>query len=85
MAYPRLVMSVMPPGLRGLIMAVIISALTSELDSIFNSSSTIFTLDIYKMVRKQVPSLKLMIVGRLLVWCGVHGGGREHCLGASHR
>lgn len=67
MAYPRLVMSVMPPGLRGLIMAVMIAALMSELDSIFNSSSTIFTLDIYKMVRKQVSSLELMIVGRLFV------------------
>ncbi|TNM94372.1 hypothetical protein fugu_002548 [Takifugu bimaculatus] len=67
MAYPRLVMSVMPPGLRGLIMAVMIAALMSELDSIFNSSSTIFTLDIYKMIRKQASSLELMIVGRLFV------------------
>lgn len=66
-AYPRLVMSVMPPGLRGLIVAVMIAALMSELDSIFNSSSTIFTLDIYKMMRRQVSSLELMIVGRLFV------------------
>lgn len=66
-AYPRLVTSLMPPGLRGLIMAVMIAALMSELDSIFNSSSTIFTLDIYKMMRKQVSSLELMIVGRLFV------------------
>lgn len=66
-AYPRLVMSVMPPGLRGLMMAVMIAALMSELDSIFNSSSTIFTLDIYKMAREQASSLELMIVGRLFV------------------
>lgn len=66
-AYPRLVMSVMPPGLRGLIVAVMIAALMSELDSIFNSSSTIFTLDIYKMMRKQASSLELMVVGRLFV------------------
>lgn len=67
MAYPRLVMSVMPSGLRGLIMAVMIAALMSELDSIFNSASTIFTLDIYKMIRKQVSSKELVIVGRLFV------------------
>lgn len=66
-AYPRLVMSVMPPGLRGLIMAVMIAALMSDLDSIFNSASTIFTLDIYKMLRKQVSSYELVIVGRLFV------------------
>lgn len=66
-AYPRLVMSVMPLGLRGLIMAVMIAALMSDLDSIFNSASTIFTLDIYKMLRKQVSSRELVIVGRLFV------------------
>ncbi|XP_028326530.1 sodium/myo-inositol cotransporter-like [Gouania willdenowi] len=66
-AYPRLVMSVMPVGLRGLMMAVMIAALMSDLDSIFNSASTIFTLDIYKMLRKQVSSKELMIVGRLFV------------------
>lgn len=67
MAYPRLVMSVMPPGLRGLLMAVMIAALMSELDSVFNSSSTIFTLVIYKMIRKQASSLELILVGRLFV------------------
>ncbi|XP_042260564.1 sodium/myo-inositol cotransporter-like [Thunnus thynnus] len=66
-AYPRLVMSVMPVGLRGLMMAVMIAALMSDLDSIFNSASTIFTLDIYKMLRKQVSSRELVIVGRLFV------------------
>lgn len=66
-AYPRLVMSVMPSGLRGLIMAVMIAALMSDLDSIFNSASTIFTLDIYKMLRKQASSRELVIVGRLFV------------------
>ncbi|KAF1371801.1 hypothetical protein PFLUV_G00272870 [Perca fluviatilis] len=66
-AYPRLVMLVMPVGLRGLMMAVMIAALMSDLDSIFNSASTIFTLDIYKMLRKQVSSTELVIVGRFFV------------------
>ncbi|XP_035006675.2 sodium/myo-inositol cotransporter [Hippoglossus stenolepis] len=66
-AYPRLVMSVMPVGLRGLMMAVMIAALMSDLDSIFNSASTIFTLDIYKMLRKKASSRELVMVGRLFV------------------
>ncbi|XP_062861592.1 sodium/myo-inositol cotransporter isoform X4 [Trichomycterus rosablanca] len=66
-AYPRLVMSVMPVGLRGLMMAVMIAALMSDLDSIFNSASTIFTLDIYKMVRKCATSSELVVVGRVFV------------------
>ncbi|MBN3298279.1 SC5A3 protein, partial [Amia calva] len=66
-AYPRLVMNILPVGLRGLMMAVMIAALMSDLDSIFNSASTIFTLDIYKMIRKYASSKELMIVGRLFV------------------
>ncbi|MEQ2277931.1 Sodium/myo-inositol cotransporter [Xenotaenia resolanae] len=66
-AYPRLVMSLMPVGCRGLMMAVMIAALMSDLDSIFNSASTIFTLDIYKMLRKEVSSKELVITGRLFV------------------
>lgn len=66
-AYPRLVMNVMPVGLRGLMMAVMIAALMSDLDSIFNSASTIFTLDIYKMLRIRASSRELVVVGRLFV------------------
>ncbi|KAL6115245.1 slc5a3 [Pungitius sinensis] len=66
-AYPRLVMALMPVGLRGLMMAVIIAALMSDLDSIFNSASTIFTLDIYTMLRKRASSRELVMVGRLFV------------------
>ncbi|KAJ3592580.1 hypothetical protein NHX12_007707 [Muraenolepis orangiensis] len=66
-AYPRLVMSVMPVGLRGLMMAVMIAALMSDLDSIFNSASTIFTLDIYQTVRKGASQKELLAVGRLFV------------------
>lgn len=66
-AYPRLVMAVMPVGLRGLMMAVMIAALMSDLDSIFNSASTIFTLDIYQTVRKKASQRELLIVGRIFV------------------
>ncbi|XP_067421656.1 sodium/myo-inositol cotransporter [Emydura macquarii macquarii] len=66
-AYPRLVMKLVPVGLRGLMMAVMIAALMSDLDSIFNSASTIFTLDVYKLIRNSAPSRELMIVGRVFV------------------
>ncbi|XP_064800273.1 sodium/myo-inositol cotransporter-like [Oncorhynchus masou masou] len=66
-AYPRLVMSVMPVGLRGLMMAVMIAALMSDLDSIFNSASTIFTLDIYQSARRSASQKELLLVGRLFV------------------
>lgn len=66
-AYPRLVMAVMPVGLRGLMMAVMLAALMSDLDSIFNSSSTIFTLDIYKSLRQKASQRELLIVGRVFV------------------
>ncbi|KPP66083.1 sodium/myo-inositol cotransporter-like [Scleropages formosus] len=66
-AYPHLVKNIMPVGLRGLMMAVMIAALMSDLDSIFNSASTIFTLDIYKMLRKAASSRELVVVGRLFV------------------
>ncbi|KAM9344104.1 sodium/myo-inositol cotransporter isoform 1-T2 [Pholidichthys leucotaenia] len=66
-AYPRLVMAVMPIGLRGLMMAVMIAALMSDLDSIFNSASTIFTLDIYQTIRKKACQRELLIVGRLFI------------------
>lgn len=66
-AYPRLVMAVMPVGLRGLMMAVMLAALMSDLDSIFNSASTIFTLDIYQTVRRKASQRELLIVGRVFV------------------
>ncbi|KAK6309741.1 hypothetical protein J4Q44_G00196220 [Coregonus suidteri] len=66
-AYPRLVMAVMPMGLRGLMMAVMIAALMSDLDSIFNSASTIFTLDIYQSARRGASQKELLLVGRLFV------------------
>uniref|UniRef100_H2ZK32 Uncharacterized protein n=1 Tax=Ciona savignyi TaxID=51511 RepID=H2ZK32_CIOSA len=67
LAYPKLVLRVMPSGARGLMMAVMIAALMSDLDSIFNSASTIFTLDLWKRLRKSATNTELMIVGRLFI------------------
>ncbi|KAF7232780.1 hypothetical protein EG68_07599 [Paragonimus skrjabini miyazakii] len=67
LAYPKLVVNLMPSGLRGLMLAVMLAALISDLTSIFNSSSTLFTVDIYGRFRKGAKESELMLVGRLFV------------------
>ncbi|XP_028320013.1 sodium/glucose cotransporter 2 isoform X1 [Gouania willdenowi] len=66
-AYPKLVVSVMPTGLRGLMLAVMLAALMSSLASVFNSSSTLFTMDIWTRIRPQAGERELIIVGRVWV------------------
>ncbi|XP_023677566.1 sodium/myo-inositol cotransporter 2 [Paramormyrops kingsleyae] len=66
-AYPKLVMELLPSGLRGLMMAVMIAALMSSLTSIFNSSSTIFTMDLWRHLRVRASEWELMVVGRVFV------------------
>ncbi|XP_060696971.1 sodium/myo-inositol cotransporter 2 [Hemiscyllium ocellatum] len=66
-AYPKLVMELLPGGLRGLMMSVVIAALMSSLTSIFNSASTLFTIDIWHHIRPQSTEWELMIVGRVFV------------------
>ncbi|XP_013421875.1 sodium/glucose cotransporter 4 isoform X1 [Lingula anatina] len=66
-AFPLLVIRLLPPGLRGLMLAVMMSALMSSLTSIFNSGSTIFTMDIWRRIRKRASDIELMIVGRVFV------------------
>ena len=51
-------------GARGLMLAVMLSALMSSLTSIFNSSSTIFAMDLWTHIRKNASELEVMIVGR---------------------
>nr|CDS22582.1 sodium:myo inositol cotransporter [Echinococcus granulosus] len=67
LAYQKLIMGVMPDGLRGLMLAVMLAALMSDLTSIFNSSSTLFTVDIYACFRRKASNRELMIVGRIFV------------------
>ncbi|XP_078527549.1 sodium/glucose cotransporter 4-like [Lissotriton helveticus] len=66
-AYPKLIMELLPEGLRGLMIAVLMAALMSSLTSIFNSSSTLFTLDIWQRIRKNASEQELMIVGRIFI------------------
>lgn len=66
-AYPLLVVKLMPIGARGMMLSVMLAALMSSLTSIFNSSSTIFTIDIWKKFRKNASDVELLIVGRSFV------------------
>ncbi|XP_060071208.1 sodium/glucose cotransporter 4-like [Ylistrum balloti] len=72
-AYPKLVLGLLPLGLRGLLMAVMVSASMSSLTSIFNSSSTVFTMDIWRRIRTQASQRELLFVGKLFValMCGI--------------
>ncbi len=63
-ALPTLVATLLPVGLRGLVVAGLIAALMSSLSSVFNSCSTLITLDIYKKLRPETSERKLVLVGQ---------------------
>lgn len=64
-AHPRSHLCV--PGLRGLMLSVMLASLMSSLTSIFNSASTLFTMDIYTKIRTRPSEKELMLAGRW-VW-----------------
>ena len=65
-AYPLLVTRLLPPGLMGLMVAALLAALMSSLSSVFNSCSTLITMDIYKKMRPLASEQRLVNVGRLV-------------------
>eukprot|EP00096_Caligus_rogercresseyi_P015088 TRINITY_DN7542_c0_g1_i1.p1 TRINITY_DN7542_c0_g1~~TRINITY_DN7542_c0_g1_i1.p1 ORF type:complete len:648 (-),score=58.65 TRINITY_DN7542_c0_g1_i1:160-2103(-) len=66
-AFIRLVLYLMPNGARGMMIAVMLAALMSSLTSIFNSASTIFTIDIWNRFRTNCSEIEQVIVGRCFV------------------
>uniref|UniRef100_A0A7N9D761 Solute carrier family 5 member 4 n=1 Tax=Macaca fascicularis TaxID=9541 RepID=A0A7N9D761_MACFA len=66
-AYPTMVLELMPQGLRGLMLSVMLASLISSLTSIFNSASTLFAIDLYTKVRKQASEKEILIAGRIFV------------------
>lgn len=62
--FPVLVKTLLPTGLKGLVAGGLMAALMSSLASVFNSCSTIFTIDIYKKLKPQMSEKKLVNVGR---------------------
>ncbi|MBK9169167.1 MAG: sodium/solute symporter [Bryobacterales bacterium] len=63
-AYPLLVVRLLPAGLMGLMVAALLAALMSSLSSVFNSVSTLITMDVYKKLRPDADEQKLVRVGR---------------------
>jgi SSS family solute:Na+ symporter len=64
-AFPVLMSNLLPTGLRGLVAAGLLAALMSSLASVFNSVSTLFTVDIYKKLRPKTPEKKLVRTGQI--------------------
>lgn len=64
-AFPVLMTNLLPSGLRGLVAAGLLAALMSSLASVFNSCSTLFTVDIYKKLKPEAPEKQLLKVGRI--------------------
>ena len=69
-AYPTL-MTLLPPGLLGIVFAALIAAIIASLGSKVNSIATIFTMDIYKTFHKQASERMLVIVGRSTAIAGL--------------
>jgi len=65
-AYPWLIKMFIPSGLKGIVIAALVAAIVSSLASMLNSTSTIFTLDIYKpYINPKASERKIVNVGRL--------------------
>ncbi len=65
-AYPWLLHAFVGPGLKGLIFAALVAAIVSSLSSMANSTSTIFTMDIYRsFIHKQASEKQLVRTGRI--------------------
>ncbi|WP_394971082.1 sodium:solute symporter [uncultured Croceitalea sp.] len=62
--FPILVKTLLPVGLKGLVAGGLMAALMSSLASVFNSCSTLFTIDIYKKLRPHTEEKKLLRVGK---------------------
>ncbi|MGD2068280.1 MAG: sodium:solute symporter [Gemmatimonadota bacterium] len=84
-AFPMLVMSVLPVGVRGLVVAGLLAALMSSLAGVFNASSTLFTMDLYQKWRPGATQHQLVWIGRVatavmvligLAWIPVIQGAR---------
>jgi solute:Na+ symporter, SSS family len=64
-ALPMLIGTLLPIGLRGLVVGGLLAALMSSLSSVFNSCSTLVTWDIYKKLHPQAGERTLVRVGQL--------------------
>src|SRR5260221_6058309 len=64
-AYPTLLLNLLPVVLLGLVMAALLAAVMGAMSSVFNSASTLVTLDFYKKIRPQASESQLVNFGRV--------------------
>jgi SSS family solute:Na+ symporter len=64
LVFPMLMFDLLPKGLLGLVLAGLIAAMMSSIDSALNSASTLVTMDFVKKLRPQTTSVQLMWIGR---------------------
>ena len=64
-AFPMMVQYLLPPGLRGLVVAGLLSALMGSLAGVFNACSTLFTVDLYEKWKKGASQHQIVRVGRI--------------------
>ena len=64
-AFPTLVSTLLPAGMKGVVVGGLVAALMSSLASLFNSSAMLFTVDFYKKYRPQATERQLVYVGRV--------------------
>jgi len=65
LAFPMLVNTLLPVGLKGVLICGILAALMSSLASLYNSSAMLYTIDIYKRRNPEVEEKKLVSIGRI--------------------
>jgi solute:Na+ symporter, SSS family len=65
MVFPTMIFDLLPDGIRGLILVVLIAAIMSSLDSTLNSVSTLVTMDWVKKFKPHLSGKKLVLVGRI--------------------
>ena len=64
-AFPLLVATVLPVGVRGIVVAGLLAALMSSLAGVFNASATLFTMDFYLKLHPNVSQHRLVWIGRV--------------------
>ncbi len=66
LAFPTLVTEILPTGLRGLVLATLVAAIMSSIDSTLNSASTLVTMDFVKKLRPYTSDAALTRIGRVV-------------------
>lgn len=65
LAFPTLAFDLLPIGVRGIILAALVAAITSTVDSILNSASTLVTMDLVRPLRPKTEDRTLVLIGRI--------------------